>query len=1098
MTPGEVASLQALAQQHGGSLSINPQTGLPEAGFLSALLPMAAGAGLAAMGMPAGYAALSVGAASAATNGGDMKKAILNGFSAYTGAGLADSFMGAGAAMQSGTATSWMGGEAPAAASTVSTPTMGANGIRASDVVYGSSPEVYRGPSYAAEAGNVSLASAAPAEVAQAAAAATPAAQAAQQAASLDTMNMSQRFDALKAGASGTNAMNYIKANPFASLGTATAMLTPDENKTPQKAADTDRGPRAGLSYYPGWSSPLPKPNMQGVEQTYNRPYYAAKGGVTRMATGGITSAPRNQQQLFADYLQRVSSSGVAATPPTNKYDWWKSGGGSDTSATPPAETPEQYAARMSLNARGGGGGRGEREPEDPNSFSAQWAAMSDAEKEAFRLENPKTAAAQDLAMLIGSPFKFAYDKLQAYMGPESSTGGPARFARTPVVPNENDEPGDRYAPAYSPTLNPSSLDPAQQAKALAGYTSAQFSGVEPAPQATPQTSTVDYSTGLYNDLSNRPDSFFPAGTNYTDKAFTRDVFGRVLSPDAPYTSGATTSSNTALVRQNPIAGSDMQRALNSQAKSAAAVPNINPVDPYAVDADYATENITYTPAEQLKLDYNEARDSLRMAEERRSPDSIAKYQAQVNDLSNKLAALNGEPSAVAQTDAALGSSYNLGPFTNSNLNDSPFNLGPFNAANTAATTAATTARINALREAMEKSPYEKDIEAREKRDAAQEEKNAAIQAALESAPSIPFSLSTIPTGTDLVGTSSSPLGTNTPISPNGPDLTSGTLPTINPKDPYAVDSDYGNFERAPYVPGAISAAPDDTTLSQFTNALYGNTTVPANYIGAPIGTYAMNADGTVSDASNGLGIAGVPATNMGNRGSSGVAAGFGGLGSAWRTALGLPVVDGQGRPILTSQGAAQQAYNESPQGVQDANDAETQSLSNRYPSGGRSSDGGDGGGAVSGGGGSLGNQSAATRAALRSNEGYGGGNGDARGGYLQHGQFDQRMANGGLSAMANPYDLGSYSDGGRLLKGPGDGVSDSIPATIGKGRPARLADGEFVIPARIVSEIGNGSTDAGARKLYAMMDRIQAGRKKSVGKGKVAVNSRAYKHLPA
>ena len=70
---------------------------------------------------------------------------------------------------------------------------------------------------------------------------------------------------------------------------------------------------------------------------------------------------------------------------------------------------------------------------------------------------------------------------------------------------------------------------------------------------------------------------------------------------------------------------------------------------------------------------------------------------------------------------------------------------------------------------------------------------------------------------------------------------------------------------------------------------------------------------------------------------------------------------------------------------------------------------------------------------------------------------------------------LGSYSDGGRLLKGPGDGVSDSIPATIGaKGQPARLADGEFVVPARIVSELGNGSTEAGARKLYAMMDRVQ------------------------
>lgn len=94
--------------------------------------------------------------------------------------------------------------------------------------------------------------------------------------------------------------------------------------------------------------------------------------------------------------------------------------------------------------------------------------------------------------------------------------------------------------------------------------------------------------------------------------------------------------------------------------------------------------------------------------------------------------------------------------------------------------------------------------------------------------------------------------------------------------------------------------------------------------------------------------------------------------------------------------------------------------------------------------------------------------------------------------------DLGSYSDGGHLLKGPGDGVSDSIPAVIGSKQPARLADGEFVVPARIVSELGNGSTEAGARKLYAMMDRVQKARGKSVGKNKVAVNSKADKHLPA
>jgi hypothetical protein len=101
-------------------------------------------------------------------------------------------------------------------------------------------------------------------------------------------------------------------------------------------------------------------------------------------------------------------------------------------------------------------------------------------------------------------------------------------------------------------------------------------------------------------------------------------------------------------------------------------------------------------------------------------------------------------------------------------------------------------------------------------------------------------------------------------------------------------------------------------------------------------------------------------------------------------------------------------------------------------------------------------------------------------------------FAEGGLS------NLGDYSDGGRLLRGPGDGISDSIPAMIGKKRPARLADGEFVVPARIVSELGNGSTEAGARKLYAMMDRVQKARGKTVGKGKVAANSRSSKYLPA
>jgi hypothetical protein len=88
-------------------------------------------------------------------------------------------------------------------------------------------------------------------------------------------------------------------------------------------------------------------------------------------------------------------------------------------------------------------------------------------------------------------------------------------------------------------------------------------------------------------------------------------------------------------------------------------------------------------------------------------------------------------------------------------------------------------------------------------------------------------------------------------------------------------------------------------------------------------------------------------------------------------------------------------------------------------------------------------------------------------------------LASGGIST------LGSYSDGGRLLKGPGDGMSDHIPAKIGKHQPARLADGEFVVPADVVSHLGNGSTDAGARVLYKMMDKIRMARTGNPKQGK-------------
>jgi hypothetical protein len=93
----------------------------------------------------------------------------------------------------------------------------------------------------------------------------------------------------------------------------------------------------------------------------------------------------------------------------------------------------------------------------------------------------------------------------------------------------------------------------------------------------------------------------------------------------------------------------------------------------------------------------------------------------------------------------------------------------------------------------------------------------------------------------------------------------------------------------------------------------------------------------------------------------------------------------------------------------------------------------------------------------------------------------EKSMAGGGIAS------LNEYAAGGRLLQGPGDGMSDSIPAVIKGDKPQRaaLAQGEFVLPADVVSHLGNGSTDAGSKRLYAMMDKIRHARTGSKKQGR-------------
>ena len=87
-----------------------------------------------------------------------------------------------------------------------------------------------------------------------------------------------------------------------------------------------------------------------------------------------------------------------------------------------------------------------------------------------------------------------------------------------------------------------------------------------------------------------------------------------------------------------------------------------------------------------------------------------------------------------------------------------------------------------------------------------------------------------------------------------------------------------------------------------------------------------------------------------------------------------------------------------------------------------------------------------------------------------------RRKAQGGM--------IRGYAEGG-YLQGPGDGMSDDIPATINGDEPAALADGEFVVPADVVSHLGNGSSEAGSKQLYAMMDRIRKARTGRESQGK-------------
>jgi len=590
-----------------------------------------------------------------------------------------------------------------------------------------------------------------------------------------------------------------------------------------------------------------PKKKMSSFISTQPTQNAAGGGLMTKNLGIGGLSARRSQTDYAKNYLPgsgyRPGQGGVTYFTPMEYID-----GGTtpvDSTPTPVDELVEQITGRP-----GGGGGRGDREPEDPDSFSAQWAAMSDAEKEAWRLENPIAAAAQDLAMLIGSPFAFVYQKLKELMGPDDSTGGPSRYTGPPETFNFGAPTYGGYPEGVTP--NPYDMGPGTQA-----FTDARLAAAENARIAAENNARIDALIASLPDAQQvTPEEMgavstnekgeidpqyaertalnpFPGGLNYGKEAKATKNVGT-------YTPGQFQGAYlperlTTTPKVEPLATTNIDNMLASIANTNSLTPSpevsnytgqdyglgykdtsnpfVNSVSEN-FNGGYTTRSADYRAPANAKeraadlKDFGDYTSKFSLGDD---PQSIANRGLTLDakqypgflDSNTLLSTFPGafEPTidSVTASDAAnaeakrvqdeaanktlmdkftsdedgytsdgLGSSYNLGPFTNSDLSGSPYNLGPFTAANTAATTAAQIDRINKSFEATEKANREAEADRLEKM------LSVPLGEGTIAPPGLPGGAPGFPGGVDLTGGISPSLGTGTSISPSGPDISGG------------------------------------------------------------------------------------------------------------------------------------------------------------------------------------------------------------------------------------------------------------------------------------------------------------------------------------
>ena len=749
-----------------------------------------------------------------------------------------------------------------------------------------------------------------------------------------------------------------------------------------------------------------PKKKMSAFIST--QPTQAAGGGLMtkHLGIGGL-SARRSQTDYAKNYLPgsgyRPGQGGVTYFTPMNY------GAGPATPVEPtPTPTPVDELVEQITGRPGGGGGRGDREPEDPNSFSAQWAAMSDAEKEAWRLENPIAAAAQDLAMLIGSPFAFAYQKIQELMGPDNSTGGPSRYTGPPETFNFGAPTYGGYPEGVTP--NPYDMGPGTQA-----FTDARLAAAENARIAAENNARIDALIASLPDAQKVTPEDMGAVRNEKGEIDPRQGYRTALNPfPTPLGSivGEDNARNVGTYTPGQFRGAYLPEKLtqNNIDKMLSDVANTSSLTPSPevtgyVSPDYGLgyQNTSGPFVNSLSEGFNGG--FITTTPDYKMPANAKERAADLKDFGAYTSkfSLGDDPQSIANRSLTLDAKQYPG-FLDSNTLLSTF-PGAFEST-IDSVTASDAANAEAQRvkdEAANKALMDKYTSDGYTSDGLGSSYNLG-----------PF------TNSDLSGSPYN-LGPFTAVNTPAPT----TDPIAEQRD--RINAMFDASERKNREAEAERARQDAETAAQRDriNAMFEASEKKnlEQQLLTPLG------GGTIAPS-------GLPGGSPGFPG-------------------GVDISRTQGEGAAPSGGGA--------------------------PPSGRSSDN-DG----------RGSSPAADRGANNSeNPGWGSRDAGATGGLSTPYGF-QHMAHGGI---ANLYNLGSYSDGGRLLKGPGDGVSDSIPATIGRGQPARLADGEFVIPARIVSELGNGSTDAGAKRLYEMMDRIQKVRRKTKN---VAANTKAAKYLPA